>query len=81
MTKIPTPTKSEVIPIKVKGVPQFLSIKEFVDVTKVSRQTISRKLKLGEIPYSKIGSRILIPVSFLEDLEKNAWASFERCRG
>jgi excisionase family DNA binding protein len=54
--------------------PKFLTIAELVAATKISRQTISRKLKSGEIPHTKLGSRILIPASFLFDLEKDAWA-------
>jgi excisionase family DNA binding protein len=54
--------------------PQFLTIAELVAATKISRQTISRKIKLGEIPHSKIGTRILIPASFLFNLEKDAWS-------
>jgi excisionase family DNA binding protein len=69
------PTDAAAIPqIKPETVqPQFLTIAELVTATKISRQTISRKLKNGEIPHAKVGSRILIPASFLFDLEKKAW--------
>ncbi|MCL2208834.1 MAG: helix-turn-helix domain-containing protein [Treponema sp.] len=55
--------------------PNFLTIAELVTATKVSRQTISRKIKLGEIPNVKVGSRILIPISYLVGLEKSAWSN------
>ena len=55
-------------------IPRFISIAEFVAATKVSRQTVNRKLKTGEIPSRNLGSRILIPVSYLFSLEKEAWA-------
>jgi len=57
--------------------PNFLTIAELVASTKISRQTISRKLKLGEIPHVKIGARILIPTSFLFGLEKTAWSNIK----
>jgi len=57
--------------------PNFLTIAELVMATKISRQTITRKLKLGEIPYVKVGSRILIPTSYLFGLEKTAWSSMK----
>jgi excisionase family DNA binding protein len=72
LTKMPDVSREELL------FPKFLSVKKFVEATNVSRQTVSRKLKLGEIPYVKIGSRILIPFAFLVSLEKEAWASFKK---
>jgi excisionase family DNA binding protein len=72
LTEIPEILKEE------SQLPKFLTIKEFVVATKISRQTISRKLKLGEIPYSRIGKRILIPSSFLVSLEKAAWSIIDQ---
>ena len=74
MSKIIVPNKSEEIQHEKNTFPNFLTISEFVEATKVSRQTINRKLKLKEIPYAKIGSRILIPISFLFSLEKKAYS-------
>jgi excisionase family DNA binding protein len=78
MSKISTPAEAATIPREETVFPQFLSIAEFVAATKISRQTISRKLKSGEIPYTKIGSRVLIPASFLASLEKAAWSAFDQ---
>jgi excisionase family DNA binding protein len=52
--------------------PQFLSIADLVSATRISRQTICRKLKLGEIPFTRVGKRILIPASYLAGLEAQA---------
>jgi len=77
MTEIISNTKKAEFKQDKASPPKFLTINEFVETTKVSRQTISRKIKLGEIPSFKIGRRILIPLSFLESLEKAAWSSLK----
>jgi len=58
--------------------PNFLTIAELVAATKISRQTISRKIKSGEIPNVKVGSRVLIPTSFIIGLEKEAWSNVKK---
>jgi len=55
--------------------PQFLSIAEFMSAAQISRPTVYRKIKAGEIPFTRIGIRILIPVSFLKELEDKAMRS------
>jgi len=75
MSKISTPAEAAAIPRRKTALPKFLTIAELIAATKISRQTISRKLKLGEIPHVKMGSRILIPASFLIDLENAAWST------
>jgi len=59
------------------AIPQFVTISELKTAMKVSRQTISRKLKNGEIPHEKLGVRVLIPMSFLTNLESAAWAAMK----
>jgi excisionase family DNA binding protein len=54
--------------------PQFITISEFISATRISRPTVSRKIKTGKIPSAKIGIRILIPASFLQELEDKARA-------
>ena len=54
---------------------QFLSVNEFISATSLSRPTVSRKIKENEIPHARIGRRILIPASFLQELEEEAKAS------
>jgi excisionase family DNA binding protein len=55
-----------------RSMPQFITISEFISATRISRPTVSRKIKTGEIPSTRIGIRILIPASFLQDLEDKA---------
>jgi excisionase family DNA binding protein len=52
--------------------PQFITVSEFISATRISRPTVSRKIKTGEIPSTRIGTRILIPTSFLSELEDKA---------
>jgi excisionase family DNA binding protein len=52
--------------------PQFITISEFIAAMRISRPTVSRKIKAGEIPSTRIGIRILIPASFLQELENKA---------
>ena len=54
---------------------KFLSVKEFITATNLSRPTVDRKIKSKEIPVTRIGRKILIPVSFLTELEAKANAS------
>ena len=55
--------------------PQFVSINEFISATCLSRPTVSRKIKNNEIPHTRIGRKILIPISFLKVLEEKSKAS------
>jgi excisionase family DNA binding protein len=52
--------------------PQFVTVSEFISATRISRPTVSRKIKIGEIPAVHLGSRVLIPASFLNELEDKA---------
>lgn len=61
--------------------PQFLSIAEFMSATKVSRPTVDRKIKTGEIPSTRIGCRILIPAAFLKELEDRAMGTVKTREG
>ncbi len=48
----------------------FYSIKELTEILPISRSTLYAAVDKGEIPFKKIGSRILIPASYLADLTK-----------
>jgi excisionase family DNA binding protein len=61
--------------------PQFLSVNEFTKATSISRPTVSRKIKSGEIPFTRIGTRVLIPASFLKELEGKAIQSVKPREG
>jgi excisionase family DNA binding protein len=54
---------------KLMDTPKFYTIDEASLILRVSRITIYRKRKTGEIKTIKFGRRILIPASFLERLE------------
>jgi excisionase family DNA binding protein len=55
--------------------PNFLSVKDFVEITGLSTPTVFRKIKVKEIPCTRIGRKILIPISFVKELEEKAIAS------
>jgi hypothetical protein len=55
------------------AIPKFITISELVAAAKVSRQSIGRGIKNGEIPHVKIGCRVLVPMSYLMNLESAAW--------
>jgi len=57
------------------GVPCFFSIAELMMRTGLSRSSINRQIKAGNIPIVRIGSRILIPYSYLETLQIAAEAA------
>jgi len=56
---------------------QFFSKSEACDALGISLPGLNRQLKAGKIPSIKLGSRVLIPVSYLTKLEADALASIE----
>jgi excisionase family DNA binding protein len=57
---------------KMSTMAQFLNKQEFAEMSTLSLATVNRLLKTGEIPSVHLGSRVLIPASFLESLERKA---------
>jgi excisionase family DNA binding protein len=53
---------------------RFLSIDEFVDVTGISKPTVYVWMREGKIPFTDLGGRRRIPVSFVDKLERTALA-------
>jgi excisionase family DNA binding protein len=51
---------------------QFITIDEAIKSLHISRPTINRRIKTGEIPATRIGARILIPAVFIQQLENRA---------
>jgi len=51
----------------------FSTIEETSKILRVSRITIHRKIHKNEIPYVKIGRRILVPNSFFSELAQSAF--------
>jgi len=54
--------------------PRFLSISQVVKLTSLSRSTLCRYIQNKKIPHVKLGTRVLIPVSFLDGLEEKSEA-------
>jgi hypothetical protein len=57
------------------GVPRFVSVAELMASTGLSRSSINRQMKAGNIPAVRVGNRILIPCSYLETLRTAAEAT------
>ena len=55
--------------------PRFVSISKLAKLLDLSRSTVNRQIKAGNIPISRIGSRVLIPYSFIETLHSAAEAT------
>lgn len=51
-----------------KPVKLFYSIKELATMLPISRSTLYSAVYNGKIPSKRIGNRILIPVSYVEEL-------------
>ena len=55
----------------------FYTIDETAKILKVSRITIHRKLRTGEIPAVRVGRRVLVPALYFEQLTQSAFQSNE----
>jgi excisionase family DNA binding protein len=53
---------------------QFYTVRQTADILNVSYQTVFRKITDKEFPSIRIGRKILVPASFLKELEKKAIA-------
>jgi excisionase family DNA binding protein len=51
---------------------QFNTITQAVQILNISRPTIYRRIKAGEIPAVHLGGRVLIPAVFFEELKNKA---------
>jgi len=52
---------------------QFVTITQAIEILNISRPTIHRKLKAGDIPSIHLGKRILIPTEFFQRLQNEAF--------
>ena len=52
---------------------QFVTITQAIEILNISRPTIHRKLKAGDIPSIHLGKRILIPTEFFQRLQDEAF--------
>jgi excisionase family DNA binding protein len=48
---------------------RFLTIKEFCEEARIGRTTLHRYMKQGIVPYRKLGNRVLISASILDQLD------------
>ena len=51
---------------------QFVSISDVVRILGVSRPTVQRRIKAGEIPVVRLGRRVLVPADYFETLRNMA---------
>jgi len=51
---------------------QFNTIAQTQQILNVSRPTIYRRIKAGEIPVVRLGGRVLVPADFFETLRNKA---------
>ncbi|MDR1107232.1 MAG: excisionase family DNA-binding protein [Treponema sp.] len=54
---------------------QFYTVRQTADVLNISYQTVFRKITDKEFPSIRMGRKILVPASFLKELEEKAIAS------
>jgi excisionase family DNA binding protein len=52
--------------------PQFLPIKTVCQLTSLSRSTLFRHIKSGKIAHVKVGTRVLVSASLLEQLKEKS---------
>lgn len=58
---------------------RFYRPDELVKILNVSRSSVFSKIRNGTIPSVRLGKSILIPVSFVEELEKKALKGGKPC--
>lgn len=59
----------------------FLTPKEIGAILGVSPSTVSRRMKDHTLPTAEFGGMLLIPASFIKDLEDRAIASVKLSKG
>jgi len=65
---------------RANAIPCFCSIAELMLCTGLSRASINRQIQAGNIPIVRIGSRVLIPYSFIESLHSAAEATVKEVK-
>jgi len=59
---------------------QFLSRKEFGEITGLSPSSVDRRLRDHQIPFTKFGRRVLIPVTVVEEMKGKAGENLAQTR-
>jgi len=54
--------------------PRFLSIKTVCELTSLSRSTLFRHIRAGKVGHVKVGTRVLVSASFLDELKEKSEA-------
>ena len=54
---------------------QFLTVPEAAARLRLHEVTLRRLIGRGLVPVARIGSKVLVPVSYFEDLELDAWSN------
>ena len=49
---------------------QFIRVSELCGILGLEKKTVYRSIKRGEIPVKKVGGLMLVPISYVEQLEK-----------
>lgn len=57
---------------------KMLNPKQATERLMCSYPTLLRKVKANEIPFVKLGNKLLFPVSFFDNLEKQAYDNYKR---
>jgi len=52
--------------------PEFVTVSGAIEILHISRPTIYRKIKTREIPSTRCGKKVLIPVEFFQQLQSQA---------
>jgi len=52
--------------------PQFVTVTRALEILHISRPTIYRRIKAREIPSTRCGKKVLIPVEFFQRLQNEA---------
>jgi excisionase family DNA binding protein len=52
--------------------PRFLPVKTVCQLTSLSRSTLFRHIKNGKVAHVKVGSRVLVAASFLDELKEKS---------
>jgi excisionase family DNA binding protein len=60
---------------------EFSTISQALKILSISRPTIYRRIKDGDIPSVRLGGRILIPAVFFEELKNRALSAAARPEG
>jgi excisionase family DNA binding protein len=60
---------------------QFVTVSQAMGILNISRPTIHRKMKTGEIPSVRIGKRVLIPDEFFQLLKNKAMGKIPQPAG